>query len=335
MTQTFDQPSDFIFVLDTNVWLQTHLLRGITSEAALFHLKMARARICLPEIVEKELVKNVVDMGTRACTTIRESEALISRFVPNISRWYEKSGAGEDRTYQEAVAKRLLELGPLILRVPLTLEHFQAALDRVMAETPPNSPGNQQFKDSLLWEAVLTLNGYGRVVFVTSDKSFYRKKDYAKGLACNLLEDARGAELDINIFPDLPKSLARLSEQIPQFDQETVISNLAHALGAYVTELAAAKDGGFVIDSLGGSLSPLILEDPQELGLYFRLSFSVASEAHPGSQCQLLLAGEAKYHIDESRLTTIVPGDFSISWRTETASYTRSQSAPPFEYHGV
>jgi len=333
MTQKFDEPRDFVFVLDTNVWLQTHLLRGITGEAALFHLKMARARICLPEIVEKELVKNVVKAGRKAYTTIQEAEALMSRFVPGISKWYEESRAGEDRTYQEAVAKRLADLEPLILRVPLTMEHFQAALDRVLAEAPPNSPGNQQFKDSLLWEAILTLNGYGRVVFVTNDKNFYRKREYTKGLACNLLEDARGAELDINTFPDLPKSLEKLSEQIPQFDKEAVAGLLVHALGTYVNELAAEKADGFIIDCLDGSLSPLILENPQEIGLHFRLKYSLDSAAHPASHCELLLSGEAKYVIDESRLTTVVPSQFSITWRSDTGSRTHGQNAPPFKYN--
>ena len=105
-----------------------------------------------------------------------------------------------ERILKEAVSKRLEELDAFLVRVPLTLEQTRSAVRRVNDEIPPNGPKNQQFKDSVLWEAVLELAKSFRVVLVTYDKAFFEDRKPDRGLAAELKADCEREGQDVSLI---------------------------------------------------------------------------------------------------------------------------------------
>lgn len=71
-----------------------------------------------------------------------------------------------------------------------TFDQAQGALRRVLDKVPPNAEKNQQYKDTLIWEAALELSRELEVVLVTSDHGFYSDRDPGKGLAAELRNGA-------------------------------------------------------------------------------------------------------------------------------------------------
>lgn len=60
------------------------------------------------------------------------------------------------------------------------------------------------------------------VYFVTEDKGFYSSKDYSKGLAENLREQAAIEGLDIKLYSGIAGCLRELSGEEPEYDKATL-----------------------------------------------------------------------------------------------------------------
>lgn len=59
-------------VIDTNIWLQESslLMRTAMGSALLYILKQSNGKIGLPEIIEEELTRNIVENGLKAIEQI-------------------------------------------------------------------------------------------------------------------------------------------------------------------------------------------------------------------------------------------------------------------------
>jgi hypothetical protein len=113
---------------------------------------------------------------------------------------------------------RLSELKELVMFTEFTLKHAKSALLRVIDETPPNRPGNQQFKDSAVWESILEIAQKGEVHFITKDTGFFQDGKPEKGLAQNLAEERKKLKNNIYIYPDLKKYLRKVWKELPPID---------------------------------------------------------------------------------------------------------------------
>ena len=119
----------------------------------------------------------------------------------------------------------------MLVRVPFTFEHAKAALNMVIAKSPPNMPRDQQFKDSAIWQAVLTLSRDYTVRLLSNDRGFLvDRSDPTKGLAANLLEDSRRAGATITVHCDLPSCLKAITCDVSSFDQARLVSLITDAL---------------------------------------------------------------------------------------------------------
>lgn len=92
----------------------------------------------------------------------------------------------------------------------------------VNAKMPPNGDNNQQFKDSAIWQAVLSLSNRFSVVLLTKDKGFFQSRDPAKGLATNLLKDCADREITVKAYEGIGQYLNALKGEAPKFDREQV-----------------------------------------------------------------------------------------------------------------
>src|SRR5712691_8402588 len=140
-------------VIDTNIWRSDLLLKTPVGTALVYTLARQSGFIGLPEVVKKELPKQIVEEGLNAAEKLKN----LSQIITTLTDLPFFSSLPTERDLEQIVDARIAELAPILLPVPFTLEHAQAALDMVNAKLPPYAK-SQQFKDSAIWQAVLTLS---------------------------------------------------------------------------------------------------------------------------------------------------------------------------------
>src|SRR5262245_40313303 len=203
-------------VIDTNIWRSSLLLKTPIGQSLIYALQRQGGRIGLPEVIEAELRDQVVQAGLDAADKLREQ----SRIVNTLTDSPFPAPVPTRPELEKKVKERLTELASILARVPFTFEHAKAALNMVIAKLPPNGPRNQQFKDSAIWQAVLTLSREHTVHLVSNDRAFLLDGgDSSKGFALNLLEDCRNAGANIPAHCDLVSCLRALTCEAPSWDQ--------------------------------------------------------------------------------------------------------------------
>lgn len=166
-------------VIDTCIWRSNLLLKTPVGVSLVYTLRRQDGFIGLPEVVEGELKEQVVEEGLKAAEQLAKWSRIIntltdSSFPPSLPTQIE---------LEKIVDARIAELAPILVRVPFTLGHAKAALVMVNAKLPPNGSQNQQFKDSVIWQAVLTLSQEYTVHLITNDRAFLLdRNDPSKGL---------------------------------------------------------------------------------------------------------------------------------------------------------
>jgi hypothetical protein len=223
-------------LLDTNIWRADPLLRGADGAALLHYLHQMDHKLALPEIVEIELTKHLRLKANESAEKIDEGW----RFLERIIKGRPDFTVPIPKEVGEALSNRLTELSSWIFRVPLRFEQMRGALDRIIAETPPNGPKNQQYKDSLIWEAVLELASTHRVGLVTMDGGFY--VNTKKSLADNLREEADATRFGVDIYNDIRTLLESLSTGAPQTNAELLASYLDPYVRPSIETAADALD---------------------------------------------------------------------------------------------
>lgn len=304
MTEGIAQKRDSAtyIVIDTNIWVySTRLLTTALGAALLYIVGRTNSQLALPEVIEQEIRKHTVNRGMDAVNKIDESYRLIEMLMGRRDDYRVPS--------QDALAnrvdERLSELSEIVHRVPFTFEHARGALMRVLEETPPNRFKDQQFKDSVIWEAALELSKEKRVHFVTEDTAFFIDRKPEKGLAKNLKEEADG---QIEVFYELSNYLNRIKEETPQLDEAALAKKINEVLSKYLLERATEKD--YEIGDLEGYEMALYLtEKPQLLAVDFELTYTVhglkASGEQPPISGLQKVKGNGGYDIREDSIEDV------------------------------
>jgi hypothetical protein len=130
----------------------------------------------------------------------------------------------------------------------------------VNGKLPPNGDKNQQFKDSAIWQAVLSLSDRFMVALITADKGFFESRDPARGLAKNLLDDCALRGVTVKAYDGIGAYLNALKGEAPAFNRERVIelilaeaksrlATMGEPLKITPTELLGREISGFATES--------------------------------------------------------------------------------------
>ncbi len=108
-----------------------------------------------PEVLDGELNKHRTETARSLLRRLEDASADINTVTGNPI-------AGGVITLTEvsievAIRERLSAIAGQTIYPDMSIDEVRRALARVNAEAPPNGPKNQQMKDSLLWEACVTL----------------------------------------------------------------------------------------------------------------------------------------------------------------------------------
>ena len=260
-------------VLDSNIWISNLLLRTPICSALIYGIVQEKGKICLPDVVGREI----------AFHTERRGLEILNNALTNITKLsYFDDGAKsaindlpDKEKISRALLNRLGELGDIIFRHEHTLPEMEQALDMVYRNLPPNFEKNQQYKDSLLWQVVLSLANKYSVHFVTRDKGFFKNRKYEEGPADNIREDIKSKGNRITIYTELASCAKILHSFKKPIDDQTIIDNIFQAA---IDDLKKeAKENGYVLKDLeSGQLKPFITSDPSKIAVKFRIKCNIS-----------------------------------------------------------
>lgn len=269
-------------ILDTNIWVYTtKLLADPMSAALLFYLNSTGGKIIIPEVIEKEITINLHKIAKEACNEIDKQYSLLQRMFGVIDDY--KLPTTLD--IQQVFSRRVEELSNLIVQTPFTFAHAKGALERVLNGTPPNRPrvqksnGDQQFKDSTIWEAAIELSNHAKIIFITRDYGFYKNRNPEKGLAESLLEEVSMLKNEISVYPDIQSFLKDIKGDIPKLNAAKVRKTLFRELenNKYISEAVSPDHTGFLN---GVSFKAFLTEKNSQVAIHYSLKYDVANVEH-------------------------------------------------------
>lgn len=253
----------------------------------------------MPEVIEREIVKHAVSAGNGFIEEIDSNFNMLTVLVG--SRTAYKLPTLEE--IEHLAKSRLDEMRSLFVSIPFTLEHAKAALDRVNSGLPPNGPKNQQFKDSAIWEAILTLARSYKIYFITNDKAFFKEPEKpSKGLAANLAAECEQISGEIRIYRDISSCLEHLQKEATPLDQNELAKLIETIIVTSSLEKSAA-DRGYSLtgEVIGVSISAFATEKLNIITLTFELTYRLAdvSEEETGPRLEPTLTAKGNCYYDQ------------------------------------
>jgi hypothetical protein len=282
-------------VVDTNELLSSLLLNTAMGAALLFVIQQQKAKLGWPEVIEHEIRKQAMRTADEAIASVGEGLRVLEMLIG--SRPDPRLPSREE--VESAVSRRITQLSPLLKRVPFTLEHAKAALQRVNDEIPPNAYKNQQFKDSAIWEAVLELATTHRVHFVTKDAAFYKGRDIKAGLAKDLSSECARAGLQVDIYSELAACVEALRPAAPPFDVTAVTAALDSHLKTQLSPEVAKRDFD-ICEIIKSSVSAFVTERLRVLAIKFDITYAgtdASAEMPPRAEVSIRASGNAQFEM--------------------------------------
>ena len=200
-------------VLDTNVLDQTGLLKDPLSVAMLFYLRHVDGHLVLPEIIRIEWFEHWQDHFAKKVQTFEDHRAWLERYVGELSVETIDAKMASAISFEA----RLTELGDLLIEEPIENHDWREAGEMVLHKRAPSTAGSQQFKDSLLWRALLRLGRANPLIFASNDKGF--SDGSSSSLEASLAEEAIQEGAYIRLVPGRKELLELLQAHPHEFTE--------------------------------------------------------------------------------------------------------------------
>jgi len=298
-----------IVVFDSNVWLSELGLRSTAGAVARFFLNHRGARLAIPEVVKLEVQHNLRALLTAHIDGIRTRHRhLLTAFgkLPEIV-------LPSDEDVQAKVEEVFASVGVPKMEVPLTLESARSSFLKTIDKLPP-SDRDQQFKDGVLWAGCLEMLGSDSVALVTSDKAFYQDRQYEKGLARNLRDEASHRPNQIELHSALSSLLKTL--------RTTVTLDENGLAEAFLTQYRESVNGTLARHGFDLGLRQALTytlyatEDPGVLFLDFSMEFECTEVRAEGRMdATLRLKGDGSYRPTSGQFTELRNFGDHLSYR--------------------
>lgn len=264
-------------VLDTNIWVYTtRLLSTSLGAAVIYSLSQTKSKLALPEIIEEEIRKHTLKIGSEAVAGIHKHYRLVEQLMGSRDD-YKVPTTDEFAT---RVDSRLSELDTLIHRTDFSIGHAKSAMSRVLEESPPNGYKNQQFKDSAIWESILELANETDVDFVTEDKAFFQDGKPSKGLASNLITDSQNKSGKIRVFSELSEYLKVVKKEMPPLDNKKIIEEIDKLINSDLYRRAV--DQRYKLGDISNSaMKAFLTEQPKIVAIEFEITYFASGVVMP------------------------------------------------------
>lgn len=260
------QNATYGVVLDNMIWVyDTWLLRDPLGASLLHALQVRPGIIGLPEVSKVEIVKNISAAYESHIDKIKRSQEKLRLILGDEVAL----NLPDQAKLEQSITARFNALEQFLLPLGNNLE---AAYNRVIQSIPPCHV-NQQFKDSLIWEAVLELSKRFPVHFVTKDNAFYEE---AKSNDMHHLLAKELSSRQVFIYRKIEDLLRRLLQEFGKFPTEQFIPPLRSVLEDYFVDYASKR--GLILITTDGrknghmdSVEAFLTHDPRLVSLKFTI----------------------------------------------------------------
>jgi hypothetical protein len=274
-------------VLDSNIWLREQMLRQSAGTALRFYLHNQGARVALPEVVRLEVVINLTDRLQEASARARGSHGLLLAVMGSLKELVLPTDDDLERAAENAFDAAKIS----VLDISFSLKSARASLEKCIKGVPPSGPKDQQFKDGVIWADCLELADQQPVLLVTEDKGFYAERQYEKGLALNLREEAAGTRHGVSVMHALSVVLDKVRIRV-EVDYNRLEAAFLPGIREDIDRMLN-KHGFVLAERLSGSHKMFATDDPTTVHLEFLLSY--VAEHPDGRQGVLDIQAEGRY----------------------------------------
>ena len=277
-------------VIDSNIWISELGLSTAKGLALQFFVKRQSAVIAIPEVVKREVEIHIRDALTVHCDNIKKSH----RELLSIFGKLKEVVLPDEHAINECVAGLFEKVSADKHDIPFSIESANQSLDKVIRGIPPSGSKNQQFKDGVIWADCLALMEDDDVVLVTVDKSFYHNRQYEKGLAANLKQEAIQRPHQLQIFSSITDLLEEIKEPV-DIDESALVREFCGETQESISRLldhnGFATSGDPMVN-----VSSYVTEEVDHLYIEFEIVFR-CNDITDGNRTQaiLTLKGDATF----------------------------------------
>lgn len=232
----------FFFCDANTVVYDTHLLAKKGGPEVVRLLRALRAQIALPEVSLAEYLSNYAKVASSAH---EDAEIVLSK-LETLSGQRVTAALPQAKFWELRGPSILDDLKDITFEIVASADLKAAALDRAVEGRKPAMKANQDIKDCLIWECLLSLPAGSELVFASRDmRAFYRDRKFDE----TLLKEA--ADRDLLVTPvdcgtqDLHAAVSLLKERLAAV-KTLQLGDLR--LGDEPDEPAAAADAGPVVE---------------------------------------------------------------------------------------
>ncbi len=204
-------------------------------------LRALRAQIALPEVSRAEYLSNYSKVASSAHDS---AEAVLSK-LETLSGQRVTAALPQAKFWESRGPQILDDLKDITFEIVTSADLKAAALDRAVEGRKPAMKANQDIKDCLIWECLLSLPAGSELIFASRDmRAFYRDRKFDEAL----LKEA--ADRDLLVTPvdcgteDLHAAVSLLKERLAA---AKALQQGDLRLGAETNEPVAAGEAGPVV----------------------------------------------------------------------------------------
>lgn len=283
-------------IFDSNIWISELGLNSAKGAAVRFFVKNKGATVVVPEVVRLEAERHLKVELTRYMEELGKNYRQLLAVFGKLK----ELALPDAQAIEEKVAAVFGECQVEILECPLTLESARSSFLKTVGKVPP-SDKEQQFKDGVIWADCMRLLETADVYLVTTDKGFYRGRQYENGLAEVLAREASDNKHKIYIFPTLSALLQTIKTKV-SLDEKALVSQFWENNRQSV-ESILERNGFAVTGNPNEAVDLYATEDPNRLYSEFRISYQCEDLTSDGRYgATLLLKGDCTYMVGEKTI---------------------------------
>lgn len=169
----------FFFCDANTVVYDTHLLAKKGGPEVVRLLRALRAQIALPEVSRAEYLSNYAKVASSA----HEDAGVVLSKLETLSGHRVTAALPQAKFWEARGPKILDDLKDITFEIIASADLKAAALDRAVEGRKPAMKANQDIKDCLIWECLLSLPAGSELVFASRDmRAFYRDSKFDDAL---------------------------------------------------------------------------------------------------------------------------------------------------------
>lgn len=328
MTEQNGNPSkkQICVIVDTNIWIDKPLLLTSTGAALIYRILQGRFKIALPEIIEREVYKNIVSATNKAIDEVEKVRRKIQTIIGKSQAFSYPS----KEQIKAAIKKRFDDLSAMSIleRIPIKDEHTKRAIDRLIENSLPNRPNDQQFKDSLIWEASKELAKTFETHFITKDTGFYNMGTniMAKELEYECMQE----NIQIHLHKDLEDCLSALeaSSFTSQLEQEliNIISEFIKPALLNST-MSQFLDIGHIIST---NIKTFLTEKPDVIAVSFEITYegidTISYNSSPRSNVSFTVKGDCSFLLSTKAIEDASFDEIEYCWTDSQGNICRPRA---------